>query len=467
MAGPSSARRRKSAALVLLVSAQFVVMLDTSIVNVALPSIQAQLGLDQAALTWVVNSYVLIFGGLLLMAGRLTDMLGGRRMFIGGSMLFAMGSLIAALATDQGLLMAGRIVQGAGAACLSPAAMSLILVNFPGPDRARAMSTWGAASALGAATGVMAGGLLVGTFGWSSVFFVTLPISVAAAAVARKLLDEEARGTRRRFDALGALTISGAVVALVRGVLDAAHHGLSSTGVMVSLVWSTLLLVAFIAAERRAVDPLVPLSLFRSRAFSTGVGLAVLGGAARASSFVLIALYLQQALAMAPQRAGLAMVPMSVAGFVFSLALLPRIVRAFGAPRSLVVGLIVLASGQVWLAAAPREGGYAVSVLPGLLLVAIGVALSFTPTTMVIAEAVPPSHPGLASGLSGSATQVGAALGNATFTAIGVALGGGGAAVVGASGFAAAFAGAAIISLATAALGATVARPAAIRATSR
>jgi MFS family permease len=200
------------------------------------------------------------------------------------------------------------------------------------------------------------------------------------------------------------------------------------------------------------------LELFRSRILSTGVALAVLGGAARASTFVLVALFLQQALAMAPEQAGLAMVPTSLTGFAVSLTLLPRVLRTFGPQRSLVVGLVLLAAGHLWLAHAPLGDGYFVAVLPALFLVAIGVALSFTPTTMVIASAVPESHTGLASGLAASATQVGAALGTAAFTAIGVSAAGPGAEELASSGFSAAFTAAAMVALTTALLGATVGR---------
>ena len=435
-------RRRRHLALGLLVSAQFVVMLDTSIVNVALPSIGSDLQLGHTALSWVVNAYVLTFGGLLLLLGRVADLVGRRRMFVAGSALFTVGTLLAAGATGPWLLVAGRVVQGAGAAALSPAAMSLLMVLSPGAQRARAMSIWGAASAVGGATGVFAGGLLTGAFGWSAVFLVTVPVSVTAVLLARRVLDDVPRGARRRFDAAGALTVTAAVVALVNGALVAADHGPASPAVLIWLGAAAALAGAFVAVERRAADPLVPLALFRSPALSRGVALAVLGGAARASSFVLVALYLQRALAMSPQEGGLAMVPTSVTGFVVSLALLPRVLRAVGPQRSLVIGLVVLAAGHLWLAAAPT-GGYAVAVLPGLLLVATGVALSFTPTTMVIAAAAPASHVGLASGLAGSATQVGSALGTATFTAIAFS----------ASGFAGAFLAAAGTALATAALG--------------
>jgi EmrB/QacA subfamily drug resistance transporter len=433
----------------LLISAQFVVMLDTSIVNVALPSVQADMSLSSTGLSWIVNAYVLTFGGLLLLFGRVADLLGRRRMFVAGSAAFTVGTLVAASAVNEWMLVAGRVIQGAGAAALSPAAMSLLMLNFPGEQRARAMSLWGASSAVGGATGVLAGGLLTGTFGWSSVFLVTVPASVAAVALARRVLDDTARGARRRFDAAGAITITAAVVALVHGGLGAADHGLSAPGVLTALATAAVLLAAFIAIERRATDPLVPLGLFRSPVLSTGVALAVLGGAARASTFVLVALYLQKALAMSPEHAGLAMVPTSVMGFVVNLTVLPRVLRAIGPRRSMVVGLGVLAVGHLWIAYAPTGAGYPVAVLPGLLLVATGVALSFTPTTMVIASAAPETHTGLASGLASSATQVGAALGTATFTAIALTSG---------NGFTAAFTAAAVVALATAGLALTSVR---------
>ncbi|RYP86288.1 MFS transporter [Nocardioides guangzhouensis] len=454
---PPHERRRRAIALGLLASAQFVVMLDTSIVNVALPSIQADLTLGPTGLSWVVNAYVLTFGGLLLLFGRVADLVGRRRMFTVGSALFAVGTLVAAGAADQWTLVAGRVVQGAGAAALSPAAMSLLMLTFPGDRRARAMSIWGAASAVGGATGVLAGGLLAGYLGWSSVFLVTVPVSVAAVVLAHRVLDEGVRSTRRRFDVCGAITITAAVVALVHGAVGAAEGGWASPSAITSLAWSALLLTTFVVVERRTDDPLVPLDLFRSRVLSTGVALAVLGGAARASTFVLVALYLQSALAMSPQRAGLAMVPTSLTGFVVSLTLLPRVLRTLGPRSSLVAGLVVLSAGHLWLANVPAGAGYPVAVLPGLLLVATGVALSFTPTSMVIAAAAPDTYAGLASGLAGSATQVGAALGTASFTAIALSAGSS-AGAPGPAGFPMAFTAAAVVALVTALLGCTIVR---------
>ena len=451
-------RRRRAVAFGLLVSAQFVVMLDTSIVNVALPSIQADLGLSPAGLTWVVNAYVLAFGGLLLLSGRAADLFGRRRMFIAGSALFTFGTLLAAAAANEAMLVGARVIQGIGAAALSPAAMSLLLLTFPGPARAKAMSMWGAASAAGGATGVFLGGILTGSFGWSAVFLVTVPVSVASVVLARRVLDDPATVTRHRFDWAGAVTSTGAVVALVHGCLGAADGAWTSSSVLSSFVGFVALTAAFIRIERRAAEPLVPLELFASRVLSTGVGLALFGGAARASTFVLVALYLQQALHMAPRHAGLAMVPTALTGFAVSLVVLPRVLRVLGPRRSLVLGLVVLAGGHLWLAYGPHGSGYLVAVLPGLLLVATGVALSFTPTTMVVAAAMPQTQTGLAAGVAGSATQVGAALGTAAFTAIGMAVSGSTAVVLAPSGFTAAFTAAAVVSLITAALGCTVIR---------
>ncbi len=455
--------RRRTAALALLVSAQFVVMLDTSIVNVALPSIQRDLALTPAGLAWVVNAYVLAFGGLLLLAGRVADVVGRRRMLMIGSAVFTLGTLVAGTASSEALLVAGRVVQGAGAAALSPAAMALLLVTFPGPARSRAMAAWGAASTLGGASGVLVGGLLAGTVGWSWIFFATVPISAVALVAAPRLLDgTRGTGARRRFDALGAASVTGAVIALVHAALAVPDHGWTSPSVLAGAAVAVVLGAVFVAAERRAADPLVPLDLFRSRVLSTGVGLAVLGGGTRASTFVLIALFLQQALRMEPQVAGLAMVPTSLAGFVVSVSVLPRALRRFGPERCMVAGLAILAGGHLWLARTPADGSFA-DVLPGFLLVATGVALSFTPTTMVVASGVPAHRSGLASGLAGSATQVGAALGMAAFTAIGTAAtraGGATADVVSGNGFEAVFTVAAVVALTTAALGATlVTRP--------
>jgi predicted MFS family arabinose efflux permease len=353
---------------------------------------------------------------------------------------------------NQELLVVGRVVQGIGAAGLSPAAMSLLLAAFPAERRARAMGAWGAASTLGGATGVVAGGVLAGAVGWRAVFLVTVPVSAGAVVLARRLLDDGAAGVRRSIDWQGAAVATAAVITLVHGAVDAVDHVWTSPRVVGLLVTSAVLMALFVVVERRATDPLVPLGLFRSRMLRTGTALALLGGATRASTFVLVALYFQQVLAMSPEQAGIAMVPTSLTGFAVSLVVLPRVLGALGPVRTLVVGLVVLAGGHLWLASAPGSG-YAVDVLPGLLLVAAGVALSFTPTTMVLAAALPASHTGLASGLAGASMQVGAAVGTAAFVVVGAASGDRVGGALDAAGFSAAFTAAAVVALATAALG--------------
>lgn len=452
--GLGSAPLRRRAAAVLLVSAQFVVMLDTSIVNVALPSIQNDLGLSPAGLAWVVNAYVLAFGALLLLAGRAADIVGRRTMFIVGAGVFTLGSLLAGSASGEGALVTGRVVQGIGAAALSPAAMSLLLLTFPGTSRARAMSAWGAASTLGGATGVAAGGAVAGAHGWSWIFFATVPLTVAAALLAPLVLDASpGTGGHRRFDLVGSATITAAVLALSQAALNLPVHGWSSPQVLAALALGLGLLVLFVRVERSVPDPLVPLDIFGVRAASSGLAVAVLGGAARASTFVLIALYLQQALLMAPAAAGLAMLPTSVTGLAVSVLVLPRVLRSLGPERSMVLGLVLLALGQLFLMRGPSEMMYARDVLPGLLLVATGVALSFTPTTMVIAAAMPAERSGLASGLASSSTQIGASLGLAVFTAIAMHTsrpGPDATGLVSPEGFSAAFLAAAVVALTTA-----------------
>ncbi len=450
---------RRGAALAVLVSAQFVVMLDTSLVNVALPSIQRDLALTPSGLAWVVNAYVVVFGGLLLLSGRAADLLGRRRVLMAGAAVFAAGAVTAGAAVDEVMLVAGRVVQGVGAAALSPAALALLLQAFPGTRRAHAMSAWGAASTAGGASGVLVGGVLTGTVGWSWAFFATVPVCLVVLAAAPRLLDRAAPGPRRRFDAWGAATVTGALAALVHAALAVPTHGWDAPPVITGAVLALGLLATFVVVERRAADPLVPLGLLGDRDVAAGIVLGVLGGAARASSFVLVALCLQQHLHLSPQTAGLAMVPTSLAGFAVSLALLPRVLRALGPERSIVVGLVVLAGGHLWLARVPADAHYVLDVLPGLLLVAAGVALSFTPTTMVIASGVPAQQAGLASGLSSSSAQVGAALGIAAFTAVAAASshGDAGDGLTGA-GFGAAFVAAAAVALVAAAVGAWLAR---------
>jgi predicted MFS family arabinose efflux permease len=305
---------------------------------------------------------------------------------------------------------------------------------------------------------VFVGGVVTQAFGWPAVFYVTIPITCAALVLAPMLFDGKAGETRRRFDVAGSVTVTGAALAFIYSILTGAERGLSIE-VIVALATGAALLAAFILIERRAAEPLVPLGIFRGRAVSAGVAIGFLGGAARVSTFFLSALLLQQVLELEPAIAGTAMVPTSVAGFVVSVALLSRILKRWGAERTLVVGLVLLAAGHGLLARVPTDASYVVDVLPALLLAAAGVALSFTPSTMVIASGLDSEQSGLASGLANASSQIGGAVGIALFSAIlavgtvGALSSGLGAETSVTAGFQAAYLAAALVALVAAAIG--------------
>ncbi|MHA7224310.1 MFS transporter [Arthrobacter sp. RHLT1-20] len=415
----SKSRIKFGTTLAVLISAQFVIMLDTSVVNVALPSMQRDLNLTPTGIAWVVNAYFLAFGGFLLVSGRAADLFGGRRMFMTGAALFTLTTLLAGFSPNESVLIGARVLQGLGAAILSPAALSIVLAEFPGAGRARAMGAWGAASAAGGAIGVAAGGAITGALGWSWVFFLTVPITMLAFVAAPFLFSGQiAQKKKRPFDVKGASAITGGALAAIYAILSGAERGWLSLEVISGAGITVGLIVYFVHCERRAADPIVPLALFRDRSVAAGVLIGFLGGAVRVSTFVLSALYLQQVLKASPAVAGLAMVPTSVAGFLVSLVLLPRIIRALGPERTLTLGLLLLAAGHLWLSRVPSDVSYSVDVLPGLLVASAGVALSFTPSTMVIASGIPSAQSGLASGLATASSQIGAAVGVAAFSAV-------------------------------------------------
>ncbi|WP_168627066.1 MFS transporter [Cryobacterium sp. BB307] len=405
--------------LVLLVGAQFVVMLDTSIVNVALPTIQDRLGLSHTGAAWTVNAYFLAFGGTLLLGGRLADTLGRRRLFTLAAVAFTVASVGAALASTEVILIAARAAQGLSAAVLSPTAMSILLASFPGNTRGRAMNAWGAASTLGGAIGVLVGGGVTAAWGWSAVFWITVPITAIAALSTRRLIPADTSTTRQRtpIDITGAASVTAAALSLIYLAVSVPVQGFGAPGTIVASIGGVAAMVVFCLAERRAADPILPLVLFRSRTVSLGLVVSLLGGAARASSFTIAALYLQQVMRMDAGTAGLAMVPTSVAGFVVTIVGLPRALRRLGARVTVTIGLVVLAVGHAWLSSASNWVHYTAGVLPGLLLIAVGVALSFTPTTILIADAMSSERPGLAAGMASASSQIGAALGVAVLTA--------------------------------------------------
>jgi EmrB/QacA subfamily drug resistance transporter len=401
-----------------LVAAQFLVMLDSSILNVALPSIADDLALTPVGTAWVLNAYFLTFGGLLLISGRAADIVGRRRMFLLGAGVLVAGSLLGGFSTTDAMLIAARLVQGMGAAMLSPAAMSVILAGFTGPARVRAISGWGAASTVGGAAGVTIGGLLTATLGWQSVLFVTGGVAAAIGVAGWALLPAGKEAVRRPFDATGATLLTAAAVAVVFGVLSAPHSGLLSAEVVGAAVVAVLCLTGFGLVEKRAADPILPTRVLRDARVSGGIAVNLLGGGARVACFVLVALLLQQVLEYDPAIAGLAMLPTSLAGFAVSILILPRALNRLGPQLVAVIGLVLLVVAHLLLAAVDNGDSYLLRVLPALIVAATGVAFSFTPTTLVIAEGIAARNSGVSSGLASATAQIGGAIGIAVFGAV-------------------------------------------------
>jgi EmrB/QacA subfamily drug resistance transporter len=414
-----SSTTNKWLALALLAAAQFVVVLDASIVNVALPSIGADLNFSQDDLSWVVNAYVLVFGGFLLLGGRLADLLGRRRLFIGGLILFGVASLAGGLAETSGQLIAARAVQGLGAALLSPAALSLVTVLFAeGSERNKAMGVWGAVAGSGGAVGVLLGGMLTEWAGWEWVLFVNVPIAIVAALLAPRLLPESRNAGERHFDVAGAVTITAGLSLLVYALVDANNAGWASTQTLGLGAIALALIAAFYVIERRQKAPLVPFpGIFRIRTI-TGINVAaVLVAASLFSMFFFISLYMQNVLGFSALEAGLAYLPLAV-GIIITAGATASLVTRFGFKPVLVSGLIVTAAGLLWFSQVDPDGSYVGDVLFPSLLAAIGLGLAFVSMTVAAVSGVEPHEAGLASGLINTSQQIGGALGLAILATV-------------------------------------------------
>jgi EmrB/QacA subfamily drug resistance transporter len=406
-------------ALALLAAAQFVVVLDASIVNVALPSIGRDLHFSQDNLSWVVNAYVLVFGGFLLLGGRMADLLGRRRLFIAGLILFAVASLAGGLAQSEGWLIAARAVQGLGAALLSPAALSLVTVLFAeGADRNKAMGVWGAVAGSGGAVGVLLGGMLTEWAGWEWVLFVNVPIGIIAAFLAPRLLPESRNEGERHFDVAGAVTITAGLSLLVYALVDANSAGWGSTQTLGLSAIAVALIAAFYVIERRQKAPLVPFpGIFRIRTI-TGINVsAVLVAASLFSMFFFISLYMQNVLGFSALEAGLAYLPLAV-GLIITAGASAGLVTRFGFKPVLVSGLIITAAGLIWFGQVSPDGSYVGDVLFPSLLAAVGLGLAFVSMTVAAVSGVEPHEAGLASGLINTSQQIGGALGLAILATV-------------------------------------------------
>ncbi len=422
MAFRSTDTQRRWSALALIVTAQFMVILDVAIVNVALPSIKSDLGFSQDSLQWVVSAYAIVFGGTLLLGGRLADLLGRRRLFIAGLLLFAASSLVCGLAWSEGSLIAFRAVQGLGGALLAPAALSLLMTTFPeGRERNLALGIYGAASGSGAAAGVLLGGVLTSYLSWSWIFFVNVPVGIAAVLVTPALLRESRPDLgHRHFDVRGAVTATSGLMLLVYGLTRATSDGWTSAGTLGTLVGSVALLVGFVVLEARSPWPLLPLRLFRKRTLAaSNVSIAIIGAVAF-SEFFLLTLYLQDVLGYSPIQSGVAFV--GFAGTVVVVSNIAQVVVGrVGVRATLTAGLLTSALSVGLLTRLPVHGHYFFDLFPAFVLGGAGMGLSFVPVTIGGLAGVDRSDAGIASGLINTSRQIGGAIGIAAASAIATA----------------------------------------------
>jgi EmrB/QacA subfamily drug resistance transporter len=415
----STKRNRRWSALALIVTAQFMVILDVAIVNVALPSIKSDLGFSQTNLQWVITAYAVFFGGALLLGGRLADLLGRRRLFVAGLALFAASSLLCGLAWSEGSLIAFRAVQGLGGALLAPAALSLLMTTFgEGRERNLALGIYGAASGSGAAVGVLLGGLLTSYVSWSSIFFINVPVAVAAIALTPLLLQESRAGVaHRHFDFAGAASVTAGLMLLVYAMTRATSDGWGAWTTLALIGGSAALVLAFVIIELRSPSPLLPLRIFRLRTLaSANVAMAIVGGVAF-SEFFLLTLYLQNVLHYSAVESGVAF-----AGFALAVVVVSNVAQAvvgrFGVRPTLTAGLLTSAVSVAMLTRLPVEGHYFRDLFPAFVLGGAGMGLSFVPVTIASLTGVERSDAGVASGLINTSRQIGGAIGLAAASTI-------------------------------------------------
>lgn len=415
--------RKRWLALMVLCLGVLMIVLDTTIVNVALPSIRADLGFTETSLVWVVNAYMLTFGGFLLLGGRLGDLYGHRRLFLAGIVLFTLASLACGLAQGQTLLIIARAVQGLGGAVVTAVALSLIMNLFTEPaERAKAMGVYGFVCASGGSIGVLLGGLLTDTLSWHWIFLVNLPIGVAVYAFTLALLPA-GRGPAHtgRLDVAGAIAITTALILAVYAVVNGNEAGWTSNQTIGLLATAALLLGAFLLIEARVRTPLMPLRLFGLRNLATANVVGVLWAAAMFAWFFISALYMQLVLGYTPMQVGLGFLPANLIMAALSLGLSARIVMRYGIRLPLAAGLILAAAGLALFARAPVQGSFMVDVLPGMLLLGLGAGVAFNPLLLAAMSDMDPGESGLASGVVNTAFMMGGALGLAVLASLAAA----------------------------------------------
>jgi EmrB/QacA subfamily drug resistance transporter len=413
-----ASNRRKWLALALLSAVQFMVVLDIAIVNVALPSIKDDLGFSQENLQWVISAYALVFGGFLLLGGRAADLLGRKRIFLGGVVVFTVASFLAGMAWSEASLIGARALQGLGAAIISPAALSILSVTFrEGRERNIALGVWGAVGGVGAAAGVLLGGVLTETLSWSWIFFVNVPVGAAAFVLAPLLLSESRDASAKSFDVPGAVLVTAGLSSLVYAITQAGEHGWLAGRTIGFFAASLALLLAFVGWEERHPEPLMRFGIFRTRTV-TGANVAgFILGTAMFSMFLMLTLYMQQVLGYSAMQTGVAYLAVAGTAILWS-AVAAQLVTRVGVKPILTIGMATLTAGLILFTQVSVGGSYVADLLPGFLLIGLGIGFAFVPISIAALAGVQPSEAGLASGLINTSQQIGGALGIAALSTI-------------------------------------------------
>jgi EmrB/QacA subfamily drug resistance transporter len=405
--------------LVLICFAQFMVILDATIVNVALPSIQKDLNLSEGNLQWIVNAYTLVFGGFLLLGGRAGDLLGRKRLFLIGLVIFTGASLLDGLASSEGVLIGARSLQGLGAALISPAALSIIATTFKeGAERAKALGVWAAIAIGGSAIGLVLGGVLTQYFSWPWIFFVNVPVGIATFVFSSRLIPESRdEHAERNYDIAGAVTVTGGLMALVYAIVDAQQAGWGSAKTLGFFGLAAALLVAFVVIELRTKAPLVRLSIFRIRSLLTANIAMFLAMSGMFAMFFFNTLYIQRVLGYGPLKAGVAFLPFS-AGIMVSAGIASQFAPRLGVRPVAAAGFVLSTAGLVLLTQLPVHGSYLTNVLPSIVLSSLGMGAVFMPLTLIATTGLEDTDQGLASGLFNTSQQIGGALGLAVLSTL-------------------------------------------------
>ena len=412
--------RTRWLALYTLCLGSLMIVLDMTVVNVALPSIRDDLGFSETSLAWVINAYLLTYGGFLLLGGRLGDLYGHRRLFLAGLGLFTVASLLCGISTSQGMLIGARTIQGLGGAVASAVSLSLMMTLFTEPaERAKAMGVFGFVASGGGSLGVVLGGVITDTISWHWIFLINVPIGILVVVLALRLLPPDAGVERReRIDVAGAVTVTGALILAVYAIVNGNQNGWTSLETLGLLGIAVALLCVFLVIESRVSAPLVPLRLFKLRNVAVSNTAGVLWAAAMFAVFFLSALYLQFVLHYSPLQVGLAFLPANIIMGAFSIGLSAKLVMRFGLRKPLGVGLSLAAIGLLLFARVPVDGNFVVDVLPGMILIGIGAGMAFNPLLLAAMGDVEPSEAGLASGLVNTSFMMGGALGLAVLASV-------------------------------------------------